>query len=325
MGTATPLFTTLVPVYKTDFIEDILQCLQAQTSQNFKVIFSDDSPTQDLADIIDEWQAHEAPSFAITVIQGPRIGPVSNCHHLLHAWGNDTPYMHFLFDDDLIFPDFYAAHELAYAQTQADACLSARIIVSEAKAPLFSPALPDFITGNPQRVTLLNRQACVDTILPFCNNWLGELSFATFTSQAITNANKGRLQQIPYYGLNDLGLFMELLATHSVSYINSNLGAFRKNRTQTSQDAHSKVFQSTIISWASIIFDAHSKGWLSTEQTVQGLKKTREMIQSMAKGNAVFAPILSSLADLEDIETAKNAFHQNWRLLLASNPDALNA
>jgi hypothetical protein len=58
---------------------------------------------------------------------------------------------------------------------------------------------------------------------------------------------------------------------------------------------------------------------------VQGLKKTREMIQSMAKGNAVFAPILSSLADLEDIETAKNAFHQNWRLLLASNPDALNA
>jgi len=320
----TPLFTTLVPVYKTDFIEDILQCLQAQTSQNFKVIFSDDSPTQDLADLVQEWQAHAAPTFTIKIIQGPRIGPVTNCHHLLDAWGYDTPYMHFLFDDDLIFPDFYAEHARAYAQTQADACISARIIVSEAKTPIFSPALPPFITGGNQHITVLNRQECVESILPFCNNWLGELSFATFKSHAIQRASKRQLHQIPYYGLNDLGLFMEMLAEHPVAYIHSNLGAFRKNRTQTSQDSHSKVFQSTIISWASILFDAHSKGWLSTEQATQGLKKTQEMIHSMAKGNAIFSPILSSLAHLEDIEQAKNTFHHHWAALLLSNPDSVN-
>ena len=107
-----------------------------------------------------------------------------------------------------------------------------------------------------------------------------------------------------------------------MAYIHSNLGAFRRNRSQTSQDTHSKVFQSTIISWASLIFDAHSKGWLTEEQTQQGLQQSKQMILSIIHAKDGFEDLGISLADIDQIETAKSLFNNAWRAILKSNPDA---
>lgn len=315
------LFTTLIPVYKTQFIEDTVQCLKAQTLQNFQVIFSDDSPTQDLAEIIDELQAHEGISFSYRILQGRRIGPVTNCHDLLRAWAQSSPYIHFLLDDDLIFPDFYQAHEQAYKTSDAQACISSRIVVNEKKTPVNASPLPDFLKEGNERLTLLNLEKCVHSTLPLCNNWLGELSCATFSGVALQNVQRNQLHEIPYYGLNDLGLILEMLGKFPVAYIQNNLGAFRLNRWQTSRDMHSKIFQSTIISWVALIFDAHTKGWLSDQQLRHGLEKARGFIATLSESFVEHAALTASISDLNNIESAKNSFAKAWELILKGNTD----
>ena len=317
------LFTTLIPVYKSQFLPDIVACLNAQNLQSFTVIFSDDSPTKDLAEVMHDLQTHEKISFPYKIVQGRNIGPVTNCYDLLDYCDHSTPYIHFLFDDDLIFPDFYQSHADAYQQTQAQACISSRIIVSEDKQPYAAPSLPPFLTASNERVSLLKIADVAHSILPSCNNWLGEMSSATFNGQVMRQTLKGALQNIPYYGLNDLGVFLEILAQHPVAYIYNNLGAFRRNRSQTSQDRHSKVFQSTIISWASLILDAHSKSWLSDAQTQQGLKKAKEMIQATIQANHGYEELASSLASFDQPEIAKQLFNAAWRSILEKNPDAI--
>ena len=79
-------FTTLIPIYKTQFLEDLVACLNAQTLQDFQVIFSDDSPSQDVAQLLEDLHLDTPIRFSYRVIPGPRLGPASNAHHLFTAW-----------------------------------------------------------------------------------------------------------------------------------------------------------------------------------------------------------------------------------------------
>ena len=323
------LFTTLIPVYKTQFIEDTVQCLKAQTLQNFQVIFSDDSPTQDLVELLGEFHADTPITFPFQVIQGKRLGPVSNCHHLLTAWNFSSPYIHYLLDDDLIFPDFYRWHAQAYERTQAKTCISARIVVNEKKSPLGTSSLPDYIWQADTTITPLSLQSCITSIIPTCNNWLGELSSATFHGATMSATLTGSLRRIPYYGLNDLGIFLEMIAAEPAAYIQNNLGAFRINRLQTSGDSRSTIFKSTIISWISLALDAHSMGALNAAALAQTLTTIKKSIDNLLPSNPELQPLAQHLrhwqTQPQDISTFAQAFASYWSQQLQHYPDYLNA
>ena len=322
------LFTTLVPVYKTHFLEDTVACPNAQTLNKFQVIFSDDSPTQDLSQLLTDLQSDSLIQFPFRVIQGPRLGPASNCHHLLTAWDHSTPYIHYLLDDDLIFPDFYQCHAQTYQRSETKTCISSRIIVNEKKTPLGTADLPDFILQKNTRDLALDLQSCIASIIPTCNNWLGELSSATFHGATLAATITGKLRHIPYYGLNDLGIFLEMLAAEPVSYINKHLGAFRINRLQTSGDSRSTIFKSTIISWASLALDARELG-LSDSAAQQCLQRIALSVKNLLPENPDLAPLYGLLSpwqsQVQDWESFSLSFAQYWQGELQKNEDFLHA
>ena len=321
------LFTTLVPIYKTHFLEDTVACLNAQSRQTFQVIFSDDSPTQDLAPLLDDLQITQRLRFPYRIIQGRRIGPATNCHDLFAAWAanKSTPYIHFLLDDDLIFPDFYLWHERAFARGQAKLCVSSRIIVNEKKTPFAHTRQPDFINEQNASFSPLHLPECLQTTLPTLDNWLGELSCATLDGAALGQTLKGQLHQLPYYGINDLGLFLEMIAAHPACYINNTLGAFRVNRWQTSRDAQSSIFKSTIISWASLALDAYHMGQLSEHDVNLCLARVQHSVQNLLPTNPDLHTLALIFTHLPQIPIVAAEFKAYWPQALAGNADFLHA
>ena len=317
------LFTTLIPVYKTQFLQDTVQCLNAQSRKIFQVIFSDDSPTQDLVEVLADIHLTCPISFSYRTIQGKRLGPASNCHHLFNAWlqAPTTPYIHFFLDDDLIFPDFYLWHERALQQTQAKLCISARIVVDEQKTPFIHAKQPDFICQQKTSLIPLSFADCINSTLPSLDNWMGELSCATFDGRALAATLKGKLLSLPYYGINDLGIFLEMAAAHPVYYLNQTLGAFRLNRWQTSRDQHSSIFQATNLAWAALIFDAHQIGALSTSAANDGLLKLKKSLAFMQQQAPHLQGALDALALLPEIPDCRQAFMNYWQHFLASQAD----
>ena len=316
-------FTTLIPVYKTHFLEDTITCLNAQTLPSTQVIFSDDSPAQDVQEILDEIQSTQAFRFPFQVLKGRRIGPVTNCHDLLAAWAahRPTPYIHFLLDDDLIFPDFYLWHARALEKTNAKLCISSRITVRQEKTPFSCGQNPSFISNQDRAIVSLNIIDCAQPILHTLESWLGELSFATFNGASLQKTVKGKVHRLPYYGLNDLGLFFEMMLEHPACYINNNLGAFRLNPWQTSRDSHSIIFQSTVISWAALLFDMHEIGYLQETDLRQGLVKIGGSIKMLPSSNLGAHSLSKTLDNLEDIKQARQLFEIEWINLLSGNPD----
>ena len=317
------LFTTLIPVYKTHFLEDTIQCLNAQSRKNFQVIFSDDSPAQDLSDVLADIHLLQPIGFPYRIIQGRRIGPATNCHDLFAEWLREplTPYIHFFLDDDLIFPDFYLWHERALQQTKAKLCISARIVVDEQKTPFIHAKQPDFISQQNASIIPLSFADCINSTLPSLDNWMGELSCATFNGQALATTLKGKLLHLPYYGINDIGLFLEMAAAHPTYYLNQTLGAFRVNRWQTSRDQQSTIFQLTNLAWAALIFDAQQIGLLSAEQSISALLQLQKVLQHLQVQAPHLQDALDALYLLPDLDACRTAFSSYWQDTLSNQID----
>ena len=324
------LFTTLIPVYKTQFLTDTISCLNAQTLKEFSVIFSDDSPGQDLSNVLADIQDDHPITFDYSIIPGPRLGPASNAYHLFAAWQGRSPYIHFLLDDDLLDPDFYRLHALAYQQTNAKSCFSSRRIVSETKRPLETASqAPSTVVSRHSPIELLDFKACATSILPDCNNWLGELSNSTFHGATMGQTVTGQLLHLPYYGLNDLGIFLEMLYKAPAAYIHQALGAFRVNRLQVSGNPRSLVFQSTIISWLSLGLDAWRLKALTPQMCNQLITRIHPSIRQLANSN----PELRSLDDLlqqhylhpHDLDNFAATFTVYWQNQLTHYADYRHA
>ncbi len=315
------LITTLIPIYKTHFIEDLINCLHAQTEQRFSVIFSDDSPSQDVAEILADIHTDEPIRFAYEVIPGPRLGPASNCYHLFTAWNKRSPYLHYLLDDDLIAPAFYQQHLQVLEQTGASLCISARNVVNETGQELQAAQAPAWLTAHagPQQIGFAT---AVQHILPPCNNGLGELSCATIRGASMVQHIKRGLRQLPYYGLNDLGIFLELLAQEAGIYLPQNLGSFRKNRLQTTGDTRSKIYHYTILSWAALALDAWQMGLLSPNQAEQSLSTVQHSLSNLLPNNPELAELHSLFqAPRPDIANFQAQFAPIWHQHLSEVPD----
>lgn len=318
-------FTTLIPVYKTQFLEDLIACLNAQTCKEFQVIFSDDSPTQDAAQILQELTEESNLSFHYRIVSGPRLGPASNCHHLLTEWAHSTPYIHYLLDDDLISPDFYAQHKQAHGSTLAPPLvISARNIVNERKQIQKDAPLPIGIKAGGAAMPI-SFAACIAATLPNCDNWLGELSCATMQGDFIAQHIQGQLARLPYYGLNDLGLFLEILHHATGAFIPQTLGSFRINRWQCSRDVHSDVFRKSNIAWLALALDAYHLGVLTEEQTRECLAHVSQAINKLLPANPNLATTLNALTRKDSLAQLYQRFQTLWLHELQQSPDYRHA
>jgi len=71
------------------------------------------------------------------------------------------------------------------------------------------------------------------------------------------------MQNIPYYGLNDIGFFLQLSELHPISFVNDFMGCFRISPESNSSNKHLKLFMSSVFAWLAIGIRGWSIGMIS--------------------------------------------------------------
>lgn len=267
--------TTLIPAYKPQYLRQLLSGLASQTVRPQRVIISDDSPDGSFRRAL---QAPELTSLVRAlepeVIEGPRKGGLENRRNLLRHWNGSSSHLHFLFDDDIIYPTFYQRHLKAHETGKVQCTVSRRWNANEAGDPELSMPLPNPLPEHPQRQVFLTSaylfktsfELMPQTGIPF--NWLGELSHAVFARECAQTLLKHRLGGIPYMGLGDLGAFLACTLDLPLGYINENLGVFRVSPHQNTRQTESLIFRQGVLAWLSLAIAGRRLGRLSREQSL---------------------------------------------------------
>lgn len=327
---------TLIPAYKPQFIAELLHGLMSQTYKPAKVIISDDSPNNEITRLF-----NQAPFQAIAhklnfqVIIGPKKGAMSNVVHLLNIWEESSPLVHILFDDDVIYPTFYHQHILAHQQKNIGVSISYRWLANENGSPESVSLAPNFVSKSTQSIDSYNHQQLFASIIPNCNNWLGEFSNSVFSRDCVGKYRDSMLQNIPYYGLGDIGVFLDISLTHDVALIKMHLGVFRKNAQQNSQNYDSAVFKCGRIAWIALALGAFKSGEISISQLQQCIKTTHKVVAHEYKNDATmqdfiqlfaeakaeisevdFANVIVGSTNFESIANFEAKFMQLWQTLL---------
>ncbi len=269
------VLVTLIPAYKHLYIPQLLVSLATQTYPISQIIISDDSPNGEVSEAIaNPALKHIVDKLNITLIQGPKQGTMSNLVHLLEYWQQSSQLVHILFDDDILYPTFYAQHVQAHAHSNVGATVSYRWLTSELGQPCAASQVPAFITDSTNQIDFLGAEQMFASVVPTCDNWLGEFSNTVFSSSIINLYKRSCMENIPYYGLGDIGLLLEISLHTRIAVIKNYLGGFRQNPQQNSANHQSIIFKCGVVAWVAIALASFKLGQISAQQYQQTVNKT---------------------------------------------------
>ncbi|MGP1717882.1 MAG: O-linked N-acetylglucosamine transferase family protein [Methylophilus sp.] len=291
-GKGLPRITTLVPAYRCEYLAELLMSLTTQTYKHFRVIISDDSPEQKVTHLLST--AEFLPlvqALDIQVVQGPRKGTMTNIVHLFAQCDDEHDLIHVLFDDDLVYPRFYEKHVQAHLEENVGVSVSYRWFCNEKGQPYAVTPVPDFVNASQSANVSLDADQLFGSTIPHCNNWLGEFSNAVFTLDAVKLYGRYRMADVPYYGLGDIGVFLEIALNQKVILVKEYLGAFRQHGNQHSVQGDSRVFKCGVVAWVALALGACKLGKLS----VEGLQSVVDRIQK------VLVSRYAHVSDMQDL------------------------
>lgn len=312
--------TTLIPAYKPKYLHDLLIALKYQTVKPTRIIISDDSPDRAFRTALSSEPMRSAiADMNIEVIDGPRAGAYANILHLLDAWNGSTPLVHMLFDDDVIYPEFYASH-VAVQQTNLFGCsISRRWTATESGQPVGQLPRPDAVAQHSSRVLSLDPGNAFLSTVPACNNWFGEFSNTVFNQEVAGLLRDPRMAGISYLGLADIGLFLTSSLTRPLCLINESLGYFRMNPEQTTQQRSSHAYHLAVIAWAALAVSGVRLGKLSRDQAAQTFRIVQSFVINLLPGSehlAAFGELLRNL--IEGAPSADDRFVEAWHAFISA-------
>lgn len=310
--------TTLIPAFKPKYLRDLLVALANQTMRPERIIISDDSPERAFhAAFRDESVRAATANLNIEVIDGPRQGGIANIRHLLNAWGGATPLVHLLFDDDVIYPDFYAMHVAMHAGGEFDCSISRRWTALESGQPVAQLPRPDIVVQHQQRAFSLPSHLAFMLTVPSCNNWLGEFSNAVLTREAAGALLKTRLAGISYEGLGDIGLFLAASLNKPLCVINDPLGFFRLSPGQITQQTSSHAYKLAVVAWAALAVAGCALGKLSQEHVAPCYRTVEAMINARFSSAPEMTPFAQLMRELiAGVPHAEERFVQSWHAFI---------
>jgi hypothetical protein len=315
------MITTLIPAYKVQYMAELLSCLASQNYKKFRAIISDDSPNNEVTAVIRQLQMKGlASGLSLSIVEGPKKGSLANAMHLLKIWNNSSPLVHFLFDDDLIYPSFYQMHVTAHTNATISASVSHRWFGNESGAPVQSPGVPDFIANSNQRIELLNADQLFQTTVPYCVNWLGEFSNSVFSSAAVNLLHEQMLSGIPYHGLADVGLLLQTSLTSDIAIIKEHLGVFRMNPHQNTGNFASVSFRCAYVAWIALTVASYDLGKINKQQATQAIESISKTISVHFQGVEEMLQF-ARLHEVFDVGSAefKSAFEELWHDMLMTD------
>jgi hypothetical protein len=314
--------TTLIPAYKPDYLGETLLGLRRQSFRDFRVVVSDDSPGAVITDMIRDRRFGAATDgLDMTVVRGP--GDARRNHEqLLDLWRQATPFVHLLMDDDVPFPEFYRVHLQAHLREKFSVTASARWLSKVDATPAWSLPLPAFIEDSPQHIVSVDAAQLFASVVPTCQNWVGELSNMLWSAEAAARYPRASTEGLSYCGLLDIGAVLETVSMRPLGFIREYLGVFRQHGGQTSVSVGSQGHKRGTIVWAAYALHAWAQGRIDDRAAVRAISTTvRRCLDSYGEGD----PLMDEFYDLvqrrggrlADLHAAFTAF---WLQRLAPRP-----
>jgi hypothetical protein len=261
--------TTLIPAFKPEHLGETLLGLRRQSFQDFRVIVSDDSPGAVITDMIrDRRFGAVTDGMHLTVVRGPGNARL-NHQQLLDLWNGATPFVHLLMDDDVVFPSFYRSHLDAHAGADFGVSVSARWLSENDSRPAWSLPLPPVVASSPLRHVPLQAADVIGSVLPQCDNWLGELSNMLWSADAVPRYDAPPVGMLSYHGLLDIGPVLDSLHRRPLVFINDRLSVFRQHAGQNTRGIGSNSHRGAMLVWVAYALHA----WRCQQIDAQDLSK----------------------------------------------------
>jgi len=310
-------FTTLIPAFKPGYLNELLAALRAQTLRPVRVIFSDDSPDQTFVQRLAQPEmADIVRALNIEVIPGPRLGPWPNCQHLLRHYQDQgaTPYFHLLMDDDIPYPAFYRRHLEAHQSQRGHAVVSRRWSAQESGLPFGDLPVPTAVASHPHRTLSLASGLLFEHLVGAANNWLGELSNASFRASMAAELLDPQLAGIRFSGLEDIGSFLMAAQHAPLAYLNEHLGFFRSSPQQNTAQPMTRTFKLGVLAWIPLAMAGEKLGSLSAERAQGVIAAIAESVQRRYGKEADMADFCALMpALIQGDLPARNAFLALWQ------------
>lgn len=258
---------TLIPAYKTDYIESLLLAIRTQTVLPYRIIFSDDSPNGAFTDRL------LSPEFAllraglnIEVLNGPRNGAFENFKHLVSAWNGESELFHLLLDDDVIYPEFYERHLVAHMSGNFSCSISRRWEANVSGQPTRGVNVPTAVARDASRMIALGPEVAFMTTVAEGKNWLGEFSNTVLRRSCQHLVLEPRLAGVSYAGLWDLGAFLAASVEQPICFIQDYLGFFRKGPGQNSAQSFSPIMKAAVLGYVALAVAGRRLGTMDDDQ-----------------------------------------------------------
>lgn len=310
--------TTLIPAYKPKYLSDLLMALSRQTYRPRRILISDDSPGGDFKNILSNESLRKLINeMSIEVIDGPRSGGRANFRHLLRQWNESTELVHILCDDDIIYPDFYEQHLAVHGTGSIDCSVSRRWTADESGRPIGSLAIPREITRHPNRTIGIDPDFAFQSIVPRCNNWMGEFSNAVLNAKIATQIHEYTMADISFQGLGDIGLFLSATLQRPICWINETLGFFRINEEQNTQQMEGRVMMTGHLAWIALAIAAKRLGRLNEEQVRQCVATISPAIEARYSQSDAMVEFVEMLPGLRQQQAgSEDRFVKTWHQFL---------
>lgn len=314
--------TTLIPAYKPEYLGETLMSLRRQSFRDFRVIVSDDSRDGAITTMLRDGRfAAATDGLNVLAVRGPGNARLNHLS-LLDRWAGSSPFVHLLMDDDVVFPGFYQQHLAAHAGGAYGVSVSARWLSQDDSRPAWSLPIPPAIAASPLRAVPLDAAQVFASVVPTCDNWLGELSNMVFTADAATRYPRPPSAGLSYYGLLDVGAVLDAVCHRPMVYLTEHLGVFRQHAQQTTHGVGQHGHRVAMLVWAATALHAWAEKRIGAQDLLTAIGTTIKRCLHLygeedAVMNRFYALVQDEGRSLPGLHAAFTAF---WLELLASHP-----
>jgi hypothetical protein len=267
---------TLIPAYRLDYFTFAINSVLRQTVKPGLIIVSDDSPNGEISTLIEsgDWPGIlKTKNIVLQVVAGPRKkSAYLNLMNLCEVWDNQTEFFHFLFDDDYIFPLFYQKHLLVLTKNDLMASVSRRWQGDTLGQVIGAFNIPNFIENSEGKQMSIEPSALFKSVVPQCDNWLGEYSNTLFHKTSMDALKAPELGGYSTYGLDDIGIFLSLGKDRKLGFINEHLGFFRSHENQNTGNLDNPDFLAAHLAWIPIAMGSEKLGLINKDDKDKVIK-----------------------------------------------------
>lgn len=225
-----PLVSIVIPAYKPQFFRESLLSAVNQTYRNIEILVLDDSPSDFIEDIAQEFARDDA---RVTYIRNtPALGEPANLSKAISLARGE--FIKPLYDDDILFPGATSAL-LSLFRSLPDARLAAgRRVFIDASSKVLD--IQPEVTPLYEKSGRLYGPKVIQEIATAGINHIGEPTVVMFRRQdalAINEPNVMSLFGETCFGLGDLATFAHLLSMGDLAYTTETISQFRIHADQT--------------------------------------------------------------------------------------------